>query len=248
MKHFWINIDKNIKRKQFMLNQFEKNNIENIRVSAIVPRDFDEALAHDRPLTCKYPGCTTCEYEFACLCSHIKAMQEGLKSGDEHFIIMEDDVFMPFIVDYEALVADMPNDTEILQMLVLYAGSVVQFYKLYLTTKQKYFKWKYLLPSTGMYLISRKGAERLVNMFYDKEKNKYSFHSSPYQIVADVLLYETATTYATTIQYAYPDSEMGSEIHEDHISAQSSAAKVIKEIAKHHEKIKFPFVLRPSSV
>ena len=247
MKHYWINIDRNVKRKEFMNNQYEKNNIEHVRVSAVTPQDFNTVLAHDRPLTCKYPGCTTCEYEFACLCSHIKAMQEGLKSGDDYFVIMEDDIYMPFVIDYDSLVADMPNDAEILQMLILYGNTVVQFYKLYMTSSRKYCKWQYLLPSTGMYLITRKGAERLVNMFYDDEKNMYNFHSSPYQIVADVLLYETATTYATTLPYGYPDSDMGSEIHPDHLSAQGNAIKVIKEIVKQHERSPFPFVLRTTT-
>lgn len=246
MKHYWINIDKNVKRQQFMLNQFQKNQIEHVRVSAITPQDFDNVLAHDRPLTCKYPGCTTCEYEFACLCSHIKAMQEALKSEDEYFIIMEDDIHMPFIIDYNGLVSDMPDDTEILQMLVLYGNTVLQFFKSFITSKssRKYAKWQYLLPSTGMYLITRKGAQRLVNMFFDVEKNKYNFHSSPYQIVADVLLYETATTYATTVPYCYPDAEMGSEIHPDHLTAQSNAVKVIKEVVEYNKHCSFPFVIR----
>lgn len=243
MKHYWINIDRNVQRRQFMIDQFTKNKIENQRISAITPSEFDEILDHKRPLTCKYPGCTTCEYEFACLCSHIKAMQEGLKSGDEYFVIMEDDIYMPFTLDYNAMISDIPNDAEILQMLVLYGNTVLQFFKLFASTSRKYCKWKYLLPSTGMYMISRKGAEKLVNMFYNKEKNKYTFHSSPYQIVADVLLYETAATYATTVPYGYPDASMGSEIHPEHLVAQGNAVNVIKEVIKQHERHPFPFVI-----
>ena len=98
MKHIWINIDNNEKRKTFMYKQFNENNIENIRVSAITPLMFDKVLHnnHTRPLTCKYPDCITCDYEFACLCSHIKAMQECLKYEDEYFVIMEDDISLPF--------------------------------------------------------------------------------------------------------------------------------------------------------
>jgi len=242
MKHFWINIDKNVKRKEFMSNQFQNNNIEHFRVSAITPDDFDKVLAHDRPLTCKYPGCITCEYEFACLCSHIKAMQEGLKSGDDVFVIMEDDIQMPFVIDYNNLVADMPKDTEILQMLVLYGNTILQFFKLFLKTQRKFCKWQYMLPSTGMYLITRKGAQKLVNMFYNEDKQMYDFHSSPYQIVADVLLYETATTYATTVPYGYPNPDMGSEIHPGHLAAQGNAVRVIKEIVSQHHRYPFPFV------
>ena len=119
MKHYWININTSVNRKDFMEKQFNNLNIDNIIVSAIIPDDFDNLLVQKRPLTCKYPGCNTCEYEFACLCSHIKAMQEGLKSNDDYFIIMEDDIYMPFIIDYESLIKDAPNDADIIQLLIL---------------------------------------------------------------------------------------------------------------------------------
>ena len=43
MKHIWINIDENEKRRAFMNNQFIQNNIENIRVSAITPLMFNKS-------------------------------------------------------------------------------------------------------------------------------------------------------------------------------------------------------------
>ena len=67
MKHLWINIDKNLKRKNFMEKQFNNSKTDNIRISAITPEMFDDVLEHKRPLSCKHPGCTSCEYEFACL-------------------------------------------------------------------------------------------------------------------------------------------------------------------------------------
>jgi len=97
MKHYWINLDKNKLRNHFMMSQFEKMRFENYRISAVTPDDFDELLVQKRPLTCKYPGCVTCEYEFACLCSHIKAMREGIKSGDDYFVILEDDIQLKII-------------------------------------------------------------------------------------------------------------------------------------------------------
>jgi len=242
MKHYWINIDSNEKRRNYMTKQYEKLHLEHYRVSAFTPKDFDEILVQKRPLTCKFPGCNTCEYEFACISSHVKAIQEGLKSGDEYFIVMEDDIYMPFTIDYDALVKDIPRDTEILQMLVLYGPTVMQLFKMYQTTGFKYFRWKYLLPSTGMYMISRKGAQKIVDMFYDSNIKKYDFSKSPYQIVADVCLYESAVTYATTLPYAYPNTEMGSEIHPDHLTSQSSAVVDIKSIINHSRTMPFPFV------
>lgn len=247
MKHFWINIDRNTKRQEFMSEQFAKHNLENYRVSAYTPADFDKILVQKRPLTCKYPGCVTCEYEFACLCSHLKAMEEGLKTSDPYFAILEDDIYMPFKIDYEALIQDMPPDTEILQMLILYGETVKILYNYQMRSKQHYIKWQYLLPSTGMYIISREGAQRLLDLFYNPTTKQYDFSESPYQIVADVLLYMTAKTYATTHPYAFPNIEMGSEIHSDHLVAQANAIKDIKMIMRQHYKTPFPFVLNAVS-
>lgn len=243
MKHYWINIDTNLKRQMFMQEQFKQLNLANQRVSAYTPADFDEILNHTRPLTCKYPGCTTCEYEFACLCSHIRAMQEGLKSDDEYFIIMEDDIQLPFLIDYDAMIKNLPQDAEILQMLILYGNTVVQLYNHYLKTSQQFIQWQYLLPSTGIYMISRAGAQRLVDLFYNKDTKKYDFSQSPYQIVADVLLYKTANTYATTLPYAYPNIEMGSDIHPNHLHAHADAVKGIKKVLEQHNHLPFPYVI-----
>lgn len=242
MKHYWINIDSNKKRHKFMTDQFTKLGLENFRISAHTPVEFDVILKQKRPLTCKYPGCTTCELEFACLSSHIKAMREGLKSNDPYFVIMEDDVLLPFNIDYTTLVNDMPKDAEILQMLILFGNSVMQLYKYHSHTGQRYVKWQYLLPSTGMYLISREGAQRLVNLFYDAEAGQYDYSQSPYQTVADVLLYMTANTYATTHPYAVPEITMGSDIHSDHLVAHEKAIKDIKKIILQHFIHNFPFV------
>jgi GR25 family glycosyltransferase involved in LPS biosynthesis len=230
MNHFWINLEKSIHRKKYMETQFDKNNIINTRVPAFTPNDFEDYLSHDGPISCKHPGCQSCQYEFACLMSHIKAMQMGIESGDDYFIILEDDICLPFVIDYEKLIEDIPKDTEILQMLVLYGNSANVLYDMYISRDIKFIKWKYLLPSAGMYMISREGAKKLVELFF--QNGKYNFSSSPYQIVADVLLYETAKTYVTTIPYAYPECKLGSTIHPDHIKEHQKAVNVIKDIIK----------------
>ena len=230
IKHFWINVDKNEKRKTFMETQFKSIGIKNYRISAITPNDFDNVLAQKRPLSCKHPGCTSCEYEYACISSHIKALQHALnvsQDSNEWFVIMEDDIYLPFDIDYYKLIQDAPKDAELIQTLILYGPTVKILYDLHLQNI-KFIKWQYLLPSTGMYLISRKGAEKLVNMFF--KNNKYDFSSSPFQIVADVTLYSSINSYATTFPFAYPNIDMGSEIHPDHLKAHSAAIKDIKDV------------------
>jgi GR25 family glycosyltransferase involved in LPS biosynthesis len=231
MKHYWINVDKNEKRRLFMETQFKALGVQHHRVAAITPDDFDFLLGHKRPLTCKHPGCTSCEYEYACISSHIKALRACLKSdpnnSNEWYVIMEDDVYMPFDIDYEQLILNAPPDADLIQTLILYGPTVKHLYQ-YNKKGMRFIKWQYLLPSTGMYLISRKGAEKLVSMYF--KNGKYDFSSSPYQVVADVTLYASINSYAATFPYVYPYIEMGSEIHPDHLKAHSSAIKDIKEV------------------
>lgn len=230
MKHFWINVDKNDKRKTFMETQFKALGLINYRVSAITPDDFDFILAHQRPLSCKHQGCTSCEYEYACISSHIKAMRTALKLSkdpNEWFVILEDDVYIPFDIDYSKLISETPQDAELIQTLILYGPTVKHLYE-YNKRGLKFIRWQYLLPSTGMYIISRKGAEKLVDMYF--KNGKYDFSSSPYQIVADYTLYASINSYATTFPLAYPYISMGSEIHPDHLTAHESAIRDIKEV------------------
>jgi GR25 family glycosyltransferase involved in LPS biosynthesis len=233
MIHYWINLDKSTKRKLFMENQFKEKNIDNVRVSAITPDDFDIVLANKRPLTCKHPGCVNCEYEFACISSHIKAMKEAItNTNDEWFVVMEDDMLLPYDIDYDTLIKDAPPDFEILQLCISYGNTVEFLYNnLLLNNKLHFIKWQYLLPCAGMYIVSRKGAEKLVNKFY--VNGKYDFSSCEFQIVADVALYSTANTYTATFPCSYPNIEMGSEIHPHHLDAHQSAIIVIKNVLSH---------------
>lgn len=231
MKHFWINVQKSEERRAFMQKQFNAIGLENYRVGAITPDDFDDCLVQQRPLSCKHSGCNSCEYEYACLCSHIKALRMCLDvANDDWFVILEDDVFLPFVIDYDKLIGSLPKDAELLQGLILYGATVKYLYDVKLKHNIKFVRWQYLLPSTGMYIISRKGAEKLVDMFYDKNVGKYDFSKSTCQNVADVLLYSSVNAYASCIPFAYPSIQMGSLIHEDHLNAHRLAIKDIKEV------------------
>jgi|TARA_B110000093_G_C12817453_1_gene345431 GR25 family glycosyltransferase involved in LPS biosynthesis len=242
MKHIWINIDNNEKRKTFMYKQFNENNIENIRVSAITPLMFDKVLHnnHTRPLTCKYPDCITCDYEFACLCSHIKAMQECLKYEDEYFVIMEDDISLPFLIDYNKLINATEKKFDILQLLILYNNTIESLNNVFKEKNILFIKWQYLLPSTGMYIISRQSAEKLVTLYFNE--NKYDFTKFDGQIVADVLLYQSVNTICSTIPYCYPNIDMGSEIHPEHLLSHQKAVDSIKKVINEYKK--YPFVLK----
>ena len=223
-----------------MNNQFYNNNIDNIRISAITPNDFDTVLEHKRPISCKYPNCNSCEYEFACLSSHIKAMKECLKYNDEFFVIMEDDIILPFNIDYNKLINSINKNFDILQLLILYDNSIDTLSNIYIKQKKLFFKWQYLMPSTGMYIISKKSAKFFVDTFINNN-NKYNFFCFFCQIVADVLIYQSVNTICTTLPYCYPNIDMGSEIHPDHLTAHQKAVNSIKKTIENIKE--YPFVI-----
>ena len=240
MKHLWINIDENIERKNFMIKQFNLSKKNNIRISAITPSMFDDILEEKRPLSCKYPGCNKCEYEYACLCSHIKAMKECLNYDDDYFVILEDDIYIPFDINYNKLLNNINQNIDIIQMMVLYDNTVNSLSKLYESHSIKYIKWQYLLPSTGMYIISKNGAKKLVDLFIN-DKNKYDFSKSKFQIVADVLLYSTVNTICMTLPYCYPYIKLGSEIHPEHLNSHKNAIDSIKKVIEDKKK-NYPYI------
>jgi GR25 family glycosyltransferase involved in LPS biosynthesis len=229
MKHYWINIDRSRDRRAFMDEQFKKNLLDNTRISAITPSDFDEVLEDKRPLTCKHPGCVRCEYEYACISSHIKAMIEGLKdANNDWFVVMEDDIVIPFNINYDELIRTLPKEAQLVQLLILYGPTVKSLYDLYITHNAHFIKWQYLLPSTGMYIISREGAEILVGKYF--KNNKYDFTTCEYQVVADVALYSSINSFATTFPFAYPNIALVSEIHPEHYEAHKQTYIDIKDV------------------
>lgn len=229
MKHYWINIDRSRDRRAFMEEQFKKNLLDNTRISAITPSDFDEVLEDKRPLTCKHPGCVRCEYEYACISSHIKAMIEGLKdANNDWFVVMEDDIVIPFNINYDELIRTLPKEAQLVQLLILYGPTVKSLYDLYITHNAHFIKWQYLLPSTGMYIISREGAEILVGKYF--KNNKYDFTTCEYQVVADVALYSSINSFATTFPFAYPNIALVSEIHPEHYEAHKQTYIDIKYV------------------
>uniref|UniRef100_A0A6C0LNF3 Glycosyl transferase family 25 domain-containing protein n=1 Tax=viral metagenome TaxID=1070528 RepID=A0A6C0LNF3_9ZZZZ len=243
MKHYWINIDRSQDRRAFMEEQFKNNSLDNVRVSAITPQDFDEVLEDKRPLTCKHPGCVRCEYEYACISSHIKAMIEGLKDeSNDWFVVMEDDIVIPFDIDYNKMIGELLKEAptaQLVQLLILYGQTVKALYNLSITQNMPFIKWQYLLPSTGMYIISREGAEILVGKYF--KNNKYDFTTCEYQVVADVALYSSINSYATTFPFAYPNIDLVSEIHPEHYEAHKETYLDIREVIDVARQRSIPF-------
>jgi len=233
---YWINIDKSIYRRKFMEKQFEIHKINNKRISAITPEKLNDLLIDNEPYycgneCCKYNNCNDCKFEYSCSTSHLEAIKEGYKSGKEYFIICEDDIYFPFKIDYNELIKSLPDDWDIFQMMVLDEEANINLYNNYYKKNINYIKFNpYMrLFSTGMYLINRKGAKKLLKLFIDNKNNKYELTSKTINRQADFLLYMNTNTYTSTFPYCHPNLNFISEIHPNHFYLHLSSIKKIRE-------------------
>ena len=89
MKHYLINTDKCIDRREYMEKQFKDYNIENFRISAETPETIkDFTIMRHRDSDFIKP------VEIACLLSHLKAIKKGYDEGDKYFCVCEDDFIL----------------------------------------------------------------------------------------------------------------------------------------------------------
>ena len=89
MKHYWINIDKCVDRRQYMEQQFNSKMIENFRIEAETPNTIKEyQIMRNEKSTAATPE------ELSCIISHLKAIKKGYEDGDPYFCIVEDDMVL----------------------------------------------------------------------------------------------------------------------------------------------------------
>ena len=88
-------------------------------------------------------------------------------------------------------------------------------------------------PSTGYYLMSRKGAEKIVKNII-LETNKYDLSYLSWS-VADNYVYKLINTYILTYPVAISITKFGSILHSSHIPYHILANNVIKKIWKYND-------------
>lgn len=207
---YWINLDECKDRKQFMEEQFKKNNHTHTRIPAIRPSQY--------PFTTKKPLSLP---EYGCLLSHLKACKEVLNNSESYSVIVEDDMIIPSF-NFDKLVNTAPKDWEILQLFVINKPRLAELIEKY---KQGILwdPWYECNFSTGIYIINKKGANKLLNTVTDLSKFDYK----PF---ADAVLYRNAKTYTYTYPHFYSNLQYESVIHTGHFKRHSQAVQYIQHI------------------
>ena len=240
--HYWINVDKSEYRYEFMKEQFDKLNIVNERISARTPDDIDFTKIIKNQESKSNPA------EYACILSHLKAIQIGYDEGYEYFFILEDDINIIKINQKKLInlikTFEKKNNCKI-DILQLHTNSHPLIIELYNELGGSIINRTYNdtslikirdrdYPSTGYYLISREGAKKLLDKFVIDFKNDTYDLSYSAWCAADNVLYRPVNTYILLYPIVTSNIKCGSLIHEEHIFNHDRSNEIIALIHKNN--------------
>lgn len=202
---YYLNLDDQPERKEYMEGQFKYWEIENYtRISAYDGRDDDLSDI----IKGRYPDNMT-SGEIGCTTSHLKAIRHWYETSDSPYaIIMEDDVDISIVKYWDFTWSDfyskVPYDWDVVQLAIICTGALhVKLHKRFINDF-----------STACYMITRHHAEKLLKFHIKDDKYKLDNGIKP-RAVADDLIYNSGNTYS--IPLLLYKIELGSSIHPEHI-------------------------------
>ena len=209
MKHYWINIDKRLDRRENIEKQFKNFDIDNERISAVTPETLSEYNIK------YYDGNVRTLNEYSCLISHFNAIKKGYDSGDEFFCVCEDDIYIKNKIDFNKIlkyIKDTDDVVDILQIHVSNAEIILKTYnqlinnnKILIKRTDEYIK----AGSAAYYLISREGAKKILDRYILNDIIDLNFNDL---CVSDYLLYMSVNTYILSYPLILIDINYGSNI------------------------------------
>jgi hypothetical protein len=202
---YYLNLDGQPERKQYMEDQFSYWGIDNYtRISAYDGRDDDLSDI----IKGRYPE-NMSSGEVGCVTSHLKAIEYWYNNSDSPYaIIMEDDCNMDIVrywnFTWEDFISRVPYDWDVVQLAIICTGDIhVKIHKRFVNEF-----------STACYVVTRHHAEKLIRLHGRDGKYKLDNGVKP-RPVADDLLYNSGNTYSVPLLLY--KLELGSSIHPDHI-------------------------------
>lgn len=203
---YYLNLDGQPERRQFMEDQFKYWEIENYtRISAYDGRDDDLSDI----IKGTYPPQVS-SGEIGCITSHLKAIKHWYDTSDSPYaVIMEDDCSLDLVRYWNFSWSDfhsrIPYDWDVVQIAIICTGDIhVRLHKRFVNDF-----------STACYLINRHHAAKLIK-HHVKGVDKYRLDNGMKpRPVADDLIYNSGNTYS--IPLLLYRTELGSAIHPEHV-------------------------------
>lgn len=230
---YYINLDSDVKRKEYMESQFKKYNVKNYtRISGFDAKNtnINEYISGEIPEELS-------RGEIGCSISHLKAIKTWYETSDSPYaVIMEDDLMFD-LAEYWSFTWDefyklIPYDWDIVQISIISVDKLSFFL-------HKRFINDY---STACYLINRNYAKKIIDLHIFDDKFKLDNGCKP-RAVADDMIYNAGNTYSIPLLLA--NVEFDSSIHQNHIKmAHQVNYEVISHIWRtNYEKIKIKNIM-----
>lgn len=202
---YWLNLDNDVERKEYMETQFEYWNIKNhTRISGYDARIDDVSFN----LKGRIPD-NVSQSELGCCLSHLKAVKYFYENSDDDYcMIVEDDVNFNIAkywnFTWRDFFCNIPYDWDCVQLTTICTGDI--HVKLHLRFVNDF--------SAAVYLITRHHAAKIIKNHIRGDKYRLDNGVKPRAVSEDVI-FESGKTYSIPI-FLY-NLELGSTIHPEHI-------------------------------
>jgi len=235
---YWINLKDNVERYNHMSSQFNRLNINNIRI---------DALHHDK----SYIGC--------CL-SHIKAIYTAytncLLNGYEYALIMEDDVDFSFNNNLKTSIDNLilnitqsKQDFDIIQLHYVEPTLINALNVISKTTTLSNKIIKGYFMSCAFYLMSKSGMKKFLDLMVNLESNSYSVKAildSP-NCRAEEMIYRYINSYTLLLPLVNTIENNKSQISEE-MSYMNINYNNMIEIKKLYDEINLNIINRVTNI
>lgn len=210
-KIYWINLDSDTHRREYMESQFRYWEIENhTRISGYDGRVDD--------VSCNLKGRipdNVSQNELGCCMSHLKAIKTFYEeTDDEYCLILEDDANLDIArywnFTWSDFFGEIPYDWDCVQLTNICTGDI--HVKLHLRFVNDF--------SAAAYLITRHHASKLMKNHIRGDKFKLDNGVKP-RAVSEDTIFDSGKTYSIPL-FLY-NLELGSAIHPEHLSIYHKA-------------------------
>jgi len=212
---YWINLERSKDRQIKMESLFQDPVFFGKPIQRIEAIDGQLDTVYDK-LDIKTRRNTKLEY--ACLLSHLKAINTFSQSTYETALIFEDDVTLEFKkylrYSLREIIKNAPADWEIIQLCYITSVTLQSDYTLNNYERNRYGG----IASMAAYIINKKAANKFINETYDNYSEKYKlreYHTHE----ADHYLYKCLRTYTYKYPYFIYPTENTSTLHPEDLSS-----------------------------
>lgn len=204
---YYINLDRSGERNNTIKNSLDKLNVDYHRISGIdmnnITRDkYSKGIIDGVQYTIKQNKTYNPKSkEIAIILSHLKALHEIIKNGDEIAIIMEDDISFQYVSDWNKqiknIISSAPSDWNIIKM---HSSSKNRLVKNISLCKRGVLYDKIVntdLQSAMCYIIKQDAAKQITSRYF--VDNIYKFPYQNEHCVCECIMFSIPNVYMYTL-------------------------------------------------